>query len=159
METRRWGLAESSSLQPGQLASTCLQRLSGSVQILLACPMGNTATVLSFWIKRIRFIIAKETGSHGKEKLGEKSKRLLWLIPIYRLLRKLNSLCWTKQQAQNGQKEPPSLAAFQSRCSRSISQHPHIQLVTVVRWTNGIYFTAISVHGMCGWFSEAFKRA
>lgn len=159
METRAWGLADSNSLQPGQVASTRLQRLSGSVQILLARPMGNTATGLSFWIKRIRLIIAKETGSHRKEKLGEKSKRLLWHKPIYRLLRKLNSLCWTKQQAQNGQKEPQNPAAFQSRCSRNISQHPHIQLVTVGRWTNGIYFTAISVHRMCGWFSAAFKRA
>lgn len=106
----------------GQLASTRLQRLSGSVQILLARLMGNTATGLSFWIKRIRLIIAEEIGSHRKEKLGEKSRRLLWHRPIYRLLRKLNSLCWTKQQqAHKGPKEPQSLAAFQSRCPQSIS--------------------------------------
>ena len=126
METRWWGLADSSSLQPGQLASTRLQRLSGSVQVLLALLRGNTATGLSFWRKRNRLIIAEEIGSHRKEKLGEKSQRLLWHRPIYRLLRKQNSLCWTKwQQAQNGQKEPQgepqSLAAFQSRRAWSIS--------------------------------------
>lgn len=91
----------------GQLASTRLQGLSGSVQILLARLMGNTATGLSFWIKRVRPIIAEEIGSHRKEQLGEKSRRLLWHRPIYRLLRKPNSLCWTKQQqARKGRRSP-----------------------------------------------------